>query len=525
MKKFNITGVCVPEEDYMVDITSKLTQIKKLVDEREYFTINRGRQYGKTTTLFMLESFLNKDYIVISLSFEGLGEKPFSSEKNFCTTFLNVISKSLKLSNYQKEIYSQWENGEVDDFVSLSDHITQICETSEKPYVLMIDEVDKTSNNTIFLNFLSKLRDKFLARKRRKDFTFQSVILAGVYDIKNIKLKLVNEGLHTLSEGETAIKNSPWNIAVDFNIDMSFSIEEIMTMLNSYEGDKKIGMDIREIASEIYKFTSGYPVLVSKICKYIDEEMEQDWTSNGIRRAIKLILKEDAPLFQSLIKNLTNDKELSDLTYQLVMNDVKWTFNIYDPFIEMGARYGHFKDVNGRVQISNRIFEIFLTNYFINQDFRERLKLNNSANLDERGIISNGKFNMQVCLEKFSKYYHKYYSEKDIYFHEKEARILFLMFISSVLNGAGFAELESGLADERSMDVLVTYLGEQFIIETKLWYGASRHENAYEQLLGYMDKMSLNEGYLLTFDLRKNKQRSEEWIEIDENRKIFDVKV
>jgi len=63
MKRFNVTGLCVPEEHYMVDITGKIEQIKKLVDGRCYFTINRARQYGKTTTLAMLERALENDYI------------------------------------------------------------------------------------------------------------------------------------------------------------------------------------------------------------------------------------------------------------------------------------------------------------------------------------------------------------------------------------------------------------------------------------------------------------------------------
>ena len=34
MRRFNVTGLCVPEEDYMVDISGKIEQIKKLVDDR-----------------------------------------------------------------------------------------------------------------------------------------------------------------------------------------------------------------------------------------------------------------------------------------------------------------------------------------------------------------------------------------------------------------------------------------------------------------------------------------------------------
>lgn len=49
--------------------------------------------------------------------------------------------------------------------------------------------------------------------------TFKSVILAGVYDIKNLKHKLRNDDEHKY--------NSPWNIAADFNVDMSFSQKDI----------------------------------------------------------------------------------------------------------------------------------------------------------------------------------------------------------------------------------------------------------------------------------------------------------
>ena len=38
----------------MVDLTERIRQIRKLVDAGEYFTINRARQYGKTTTLYQL---------------------------------------------------------------------------------------------------------------------------------------------------------------------------------------------------------------------------------------------------------------------------------------------------------------------------------------------------------------------------------------------------------------------------------------------------------------------------------------
>ena len=59
---FNTTGVCIPEKHYMVNINGRLQQIKVLVDEGKYFTINRAKQYGKTTTLRALAEMLRDEY-------------------------------------------------------------------------------------------------------------------------------------------------------------------------------------------------------------------------------------------------------------------------------------------------------------------------------------------------------------------------------------------------------------------------------------------------------------------------------
>lgn len=61
-KIFNVNGICYPNEHYMVNIDSKLAEIKHLVDEKKYFVINRARQYGKTTTLNMFVKYLADKY-------------------------------------------------------------------------------------------------------------------------------------------------------------------------------------------------------------------------------------------------------------------------------------------------------------------------------------------------------------------------------------------------------------------------------------------------------------------------------
>ena len=75
-KKFCTTGTCIPEKNYMVDLSNRIQQIiNQYIESGQYFTINRARQYGKTTLLYLLEKELRKqDYLVLSLSFEAADE-------------------------------------------------------------------------------------------------------------------------------------------------------------------------------------------------------------------------------------------------------------------------------------------------------------------------------------------------------------------------------------------------------------------------------------------------------------------
>jgi len=520
-KKFNVTGTCIPEKHYMVDISDKLVQIKKLIDDEEYFTINRGRQYGKTTTLSQLRRFLADEYVIILISFQGMGEVSFTNEEAFCKFFLTAIDDFLERSNEDAD----WMNETVVTFFELGRHLTKKCKN--KKIVLMIDEVDQASNYRIFLEFLALLRDKFLKRQDGLDDTFHSVILVGVYDIKNIKLKMINDGVYIPTEDERQV-NSPWNIAAQFEVEMSFSIPEIQTMLVDYEKDYQTGMDMMAVATEIDHYTSGYPVLVTSICKYMTEKLNNDWTTAGVRQAVKLVLTENSPLFEHLVTNLTNNKEFSNLVYHILMIGTKIPFNIYNPLINLGIRYGYFssrRKSGGGVMISNKIFEIFLTNYFVNQDIDMKIQASSNSKIDTEGVIENDKLNMQVCLEKFSKYYHQYYNQNDVAFFEHEARKLFLMFVSAIVNGSGFAYMESELGDKRRTDVIVSFMRHQFIVELKIWRGDKKHKEAQQQLLGYMDKLGVKEGYLLTFDFNEQKERYQKWVDAQQGRKIFDVRV
>ena len=522
MKEFCTTGICIPEMHYMADTSQKITKIRALVDKGNYFTINRPRQYGKTTTLYMLSRALFNEYIAIRMSFEGVDDNRFKTSKAFCELFMALVQKSLKFTSVSadKGYIGSWYDPSVKDFTDLSEHISKMCE--DRKLVLMIDEVDKISDNAVMLQFLGVLRNKFLSRRTGEDTTFHSVILAGVHDISNIKWKLINAGLYKLSDAEGSLYNSPWNIAANFNVDMSLSETEIASMLNEYENDCHTGMDIKLISASLYDYTSGYPFLVSRLCQIIDGDLSQDWTIHGVNEAAMCLLGEANTLFDDLFKNLENNPDLYRYIYDLLIIGKKLNFAYDNPIINWAVLYGFIKSGNGISVVSNRIFELRITEYFISKDSASVGRRIYGTDFD---AIHDGRFDMEFCLRNFAKYYRELFSERDVDFIEEYGRLLFLVYLRPLINGLGFYHIESRLTDLSRMDLVVDFGVDEFIIELKLWRGNAYHQQGYKQLKDYIIQRGRKKGYLINFDIRKpfNRNPSEEWVDVGDGISIFDV--
>lgn len=83
---------------------------------------------------------------------------------------------------------------------------------------------------------------------------------------------------------------------------------------------------------------------------------------------------------------------------------------------------------------------------------------------------------MDLVLEKFVSYYNDIYSDNDSKFWEEHGRKIFLLYLKPIINGTGNYYIEAQTRDARRTDVVVDYLGEQFVIEIKLWRGAEYNE-------------------------------------------------
>lgn len=511
MKEFNTTAVCIPKKHYMVDLTERVKQIKTMVDAGKYFTINRGRQYGKTTTLYILKGYLQPEYEVLSLDFQGIGSAGYRTEEDFVQALCRLIKRPRKGLTIPDEISRQLEafaasgKGEV-KLEELFDLFARWWEISEKPIVLMIDEVDSAANNQVFLDFLAQLRENYIRRDTEDAPAFQSVILAGVTDIKHLRSKIRDESQHKV--------NSPWNIAADFLIRMEFNAEEIAGMLSEYETDHQTGMKLEEVAQYIEDYTSGYPFLVSRICQLIDlywEDMgfpslSEAWISTGVDEAVKRLLMERNTLFESLTGKLVNFPELRKAIHKILMEGEDITFNPLQEDIAQMEMYGFVKSLDRKVVISNRIFETLLYNLFLSDEELRSNEFAKEGSSQKSLFIENGKLNMEMILERFIDTYHRVFGPLQEKFKEKDGRELFLLYLRPIINGTGNYYIEAQTRDQTRTDVVVDYLGKQYIVELKIWRGERYNEKGEQQIIEYLDYFGMNEGYMLSFNFNQKKE-------------------
>ena len=471
-KTFNVNANCEPDLHYMVDISERIGQIKAMVDAGQYFTINRARQYGKTTVLLALGEGLKKEYTVVSLDFQLMSTGDFEEEKEFTAAFADGILENTEdipeKIRESLEAFADKTAGECGGTLSaLFKTVSAWCAQSDKKIVLMIDEADYAAGSQVFLDFLSQLRGYYI--KRRKKAAFHSVILSSVYDVKNRK--------HRLRQDDNQTANSPWNIAADFRVDMSFSAADIAGMLGEYEADFCTGMDVEEMAGLIYEYTSGYPFLVSRICKLMDERVAG---------------QEDYP-------------ELGTILYQILFTGKTVPYSPLNKSIVTAEMFGFIKNVGKNVVIASRVFEMVLYDYFLSKELLAN-QVYDAGLVEKNRFITGGRLNMRLVLERFVVHFNDLYKDQDGHFLEEAGRRYFLLYLKPIINGTGNYYIEAETRNRERTDVVVDYRGEQFVIEMKIWRGNAYHTRGEKQLTDYLDYYHLKKGYMVSFRFNQKKE-------------------
>ena len=316
--------------------------------------------------------------------------------------------------------------------------------------------------------------------------------------------------------------NSPWNIASDYNVNMNLQITEIVPMLEDYSAESGVKMDTKKIAESLFYYTSGYPFLVSKLCKMLDEDfLKHDiWTEEDIIQAARHLVGEVNANFDSLVKNLENNQDLYNYVYSIVIDNDSRPFNIHNPTANLAYLHGIIVRENGKTVVHNKIYQEVIANYMT--DKMHKTEFSSTRELGAGYKYANGTLNMQAILLGFQTFMKKEYARKDRDFLEKNGRLVFLAFLKPIINGEGFDFKEPQISDEKRLDLVITHRNNKYIAELKLWRGPIAHEKGLEQLCDYLDRQNLSEGYLVVFDHAEIKEWKSQEIEMN-GKKILAV--
>ena len=94
-------------------------------------------------------------------------------------------------------------------------------------------------------------------------------------------------------------------------------------------------------------------------------------------------------------------------------------------------------------------------------------------------------------------------------------RAMLNSYLKPIINGTGNYYIEAQTRDQRQTDVIIDYLGKQYIVELKIWHGERYQKSREGQICDYLNCFGLSKGYLLSFNFNKTKEKGVKQVMVD----------
>ncbi len=484
-KFFNTAGLCFPENHYMVDPLQRLQEVEQLIEQELYFTLHAPRQTGKTTYLYALARKLNAEgkRIALVVSFEraGVASMTLDTANN---TVINAIYNS---STIQLEEKYQPVNPSGKNFPDLHNYLKAWCHSQEKPIVLFIDEIDALLDD-VLISILRQLREGYQGRP--KHFP-SSIALVGLRDIREYKVKI-------REEHKSLGTASPFNVKSESIFLNNFSRQEVYELLEQHT--RETGQVFsEEIKDEIYRLSNGQPWLVNALARQIVSKILKDDYSKEIKLDIvseaknQLILRRDTHL-DSLVDKLREDR-IKRIVQAIIIGD-NLPFDIYDDDIVYARDLGIVTQT-APLRFSNPIYAEIVPRVMaspIQYSIPEEIQT-------QRFVRSDGSLDMERLLKAFQEFYRRNSGAWLDRFEYKESahHLLLMAFLERLVNSGGEIIREMAVGNGR-IDLLVRFGKQEFAMEVKIKRDRYTIPEGKEQLGRYLDRLGLNQGYLVVFD-------------------------
>ena len=492
---FNTTGLCSPEDHYMVNPFRDIyDDILRLIEAKQYFLIHAPRQTGKTTFLHSLAHRLNREgkYVATVCSLESAGYQSISVEDAnhvFIQSMYNRASLFVDESNMppHPDNYSK-------SSVLLQRYLTEWCNRLEKPLVLLLDEVDALYDD-VLISTLRQLRDGF--QSRPSGFP-QSVALVGLRDIREYRLR-------ARADNPSIGAGSPFNVKAKSFFLPVFSLEEVRGLLQQHTDDTG-QVFTEEVFQKLYEFSGGQPWLTNALANEIVAEiLKNDYsctiTPDIVEEAKERLIAQRQTHLDSLADKLDEPKVKPIIT--AIINGESPTFDGFDDSMRYCRDLGII--ANGDpVRFANPIYREIITR-IMNSAFQRGI--NQDIAQTSWYLRPDGSLDMDKLLEAFVDFY-RWNSESWLErFEYKEAghQLLLMAFLQRIINGGGRIEREMAIGNGRT-DLAVFWKEQVIPIEIKMHHNARSEPDGLRQISRYMDKLGQKQGYFILFEKKSSEE-------------------
>ena len=485
---FNTAGPCQADIHYMLSPTSRLPNLKQLIEQRSYFVIHAPRQTGKTTAMQALAEELTNTgrYIAVMVSAEvgaPYSHDPGAAELAILGAWRDTITDALP-EDLQPPTWVYTEPGQ-----RIRANLRAWAIESSRPLVLFIDEIDSLQDEAL-ISILRQLRDGY--RNRPKNFPV-SVGLIGLRDVRDYKV--ASGGSDRLNT------SSPFNIKVSSIVLRDFNATEVKELYQQHTLDTGQVFTPEAIATA-FDLTQGQPWLVNALAKEVVEHMLNDTsvaiTSEHIFTAKEILITRLDTHLDSLAERLREARVKAIIEPILAGLELG---NVPSDDIQFVIDLGLCKmNPQGGLTIANPIYREILPRV---------LTLTPSASLPQIAptwLTPDGELNTDALLKAFLKFWLQHGEPLlgSTGYHEIAPHLVLMAFLHRVVNGGGTLEREYAIGSDR-MDLCLKYGSVVLGIELKVWRDKRGDPEAkgLEQLDSYLARLKLESGWLLIFDRRK----------------------
>jgi hypothetical protein len=478
----------------MIEASTRLQGVKQLIDMEQYFVIHAARQSGKTTYLNDLTERLNAEgkYYALYCSLESMGR---------------VVDPRAGIPEIVRKIKGDFEFStipHVEDFARKADYenytnvlnleLTRFCMLLDKPLVILFDEVDCLSDDTL-ITFLRQLRNGYNTRSRIP--FVHSIVLVGMRNIRDYKDRI-------RPERDTMGSASPFNIITKAMTLKNFTKEEITMLYGQHT--ENTGQIFEDNAIElIWEQTQGQPWLVNAIAReVIVEILQSDYTkpitSEMVKQAIQTIILRRDTHIDSLLERLKEDRVRKVVEAVIMGGDVDEFSDDFYFTCDLGLIRANEEDITPANPIYSEV--IIRT---LNHTLQRNLQKNAVYQIPR--YLKNGQIDVDFLMRDFQQFWCENSAiwEEKFDYKESAPHLIMMAFLQRVINGGGDIRREIAAGTGR-LDLCIEYdknNKRKYPIELKIRYGEKTVAEGLEQLARYMDTLRCKEGWLAVFDRRK----------------------